>query len=40
MMQKNLLSEMMALKNPDRAAISARFFKTGAGDYGAGDIFL
>ena len=30
----------MDLADPDRAVQMARFFKTGPGDYGAGDVFL
>lgn len=32
--------ELLALKNPERAEHSMRFFKTGAGQYGEGDLFL
>lgn len=35
-----LHDELRALANPERAESSARFFKTGTGDYGAGDEFL
>jgi 3-methyladenine DNA glycosylase AlkD len=32
--------KVQTLANPSRAAFAARFFKTGPGDYGAGDRFL
>lgn len=35
-----LQKELSKLKSPKRAVISARFFKTGKGEYGEGDIFL
>ncbi len=35
-----LRDKLHALADPERAAGSARFFKTGAGEYGAGDRFL
>lgn len=39
-MLSNLLKEMKALANPDKAKTYSRFFKTGKGQYGEGDIFL
>lgn len=35
-----LLRDLQALRNPERALVSRRFFKTGAGQYGEGDRFL
>jgi 3-methyladenine DNA glycosylase AlkD len=35
-----LITELNNLRNPAKAKILARFFKTGPGQYGAGDIFL
>ena len=35
-----IIAEMKALADPVRAAHSKRFFRTGAGQYGAGDQFL
>jgi len=32
--------ELLSLQNPKQAAILSRFFKTGPGQYGAGDRFL
>ena len=39
-MLKNLQAEARRLTNPAKAKILARFFKTGVGEYGAGDKFL
>jgi len=37
---KNLEQDLLALANADKAKILSGFFKTGKGQYGAGDIFL
>jgi len=37
---KDILSKIRALAGPAKAASSLRFFKTGPGEYGAGDEFL
>lgn len=35
-----LHTEIMALGSPERAKLSQRFFKTGVGQYGEGDVFV
>ncbi len=37
---KNLQKELISLKDPKKADISGRYFKTGKGQYAEGDVFL
>jgi 3-methyladenine DNA glycosylase AlkD len=39
-MKKSLKQALLQLENPDRAIQTARFFKTGKGEYGEGDLFI
>lgn len=39
-MDKKIINEILAYKNEPRSKILARFFKTGKGQYGEGDLFL
>ena len=39
-MLNQIKEDLLKLKNPEKAEILSRFFKTGKGQYGEGDIFL
>ena len=37
---QDVQKRMKALGNPEHAAVSRKFFRTGPGEYGEGDIFI
>ena len=40
MTAREIQDRLRALGNPEAAAFAARYFKTGPGQYGEGDVFL